>query len=99
MSTPETTLLRIACEHCAERGCITCHGEGSVEALAPSHQFMAGWRRITFDPVDSDGQTQIYIVNRQGYPSKGMRLDEAELRELIRAGAAHFAHIDAEAAR
>lgn len=96
MPTPaEATSLVIPCTRCSERGCISCGGEGAVEALTPAHQFMAGWRRITFDPVDSDGIVEVYIVNRQGFPTKSMRLGEAELRELVRAGGLHFAVQDA----
>lgn len=97
MSTPETALLHISCS--CEHGCIVCSQTGSVEALSVDHQFLAGWRGVTFDPVDNDGNCQVYITNRQGHSQKGLLLAEAELRALIHHGAAHFDRVDAEAAR
>lgn len=87
----------IPCKHCAEQGCITCRHEGYVEVLTPAHQFLAGYRTVTFDPVDQHGNVHCWIANKLGDRSKGLVFPEAELRELIRAGAAHFDAVDGRA--
>lgn len=92
MASEAETLISISCT--CESGCIVCSHAGVVEALSVPHQFVAGWRGVTFDPVDTAGNVQVYLTNREGHSQKGLLLAEAELRALIHHGAAHFDRVD-----